>query len=412
MSRRHTASAQPKKAHEDKTPQQHKEPCIGQNRRPGRSDPIARGREETCLHSDSTAASTTVSDATDFVARRNARGAHHSGAKPTAEQLDQLYNHQRLSSGEIARQYGVTRKTVTNWLEQAVIRRRTAKEAGMVRSQAEAEFVPEAEREDCILDRAWEARPERRIKNKVACRLCFRVVGRLTGKTAHLAVHHKGMTGDEYARLMPGHRHDCFQHTADTNGLEVEMSMDDWCRDWATADEIRNWRTDPNLAQAQEYVGCLECGRKVFRQTQIQTHLKAKHGWTLEQYHKRYPGAPTGSLELRRKQKDKTKERYHKKKQALAEKEQQVLDLRAQVEAAKQAQQRVKPKGKRGPKQQPIKDQQWYIIGKLIEDRIPVQQKQDKHSIVEARRVIANKRKLQHDTAADYHKRFRRAHPV
>jgi hypothetical protein len=110
--------------------------------------------------------------------------------------------------------------------------------------------------------------------------------------------------------------------------------MDNWCTEWATADEIRNWRKVPKLAQAQEYVGCLECGRKVFRQTQLQTHLKGVHGWTLEQYHKRYPGAPTGSLELRRKQKEITKKRYHQAKQTLAEQGQLVLDLQTQNEQA------------------------------------------------------------------------------
>lgn len=244
------------------------------------------------------------------------RGGHYTGARPTPEQLDQLYNEQQLSSSEIAQQYGVTRKTVTNWLEKVGIERRTGHEAGMLRFLAQSEFVPPEEREDCLLDRAWEARPERRIKNKVACRLsgCFRQVSRLTGKYAHFSTSHEGMTGDEYTRLMPGHRHDCFQHTADTNGLEVEKLMDDWCTEWATADEIRHWRRDPKLAQAKEYVGCLECGRKLFGMAEIQKHLGKVHNWTLEQYRERYPGAPTGSLDRRSMQAKKTNKRYHKLK--------------------------------------------------------------------------------------------------
>ncbi|MGC1644552.1 MAG: hypothetical protein WA741_01880, partial [Candidatus Sulfotelmatobacter sp.] len=141
------------------------------------------------------------------------RGAHYAGDRPTPEQLAQLYKEQ--SEGKIARLYGVAKGTVANWLEDAGIERRTAKEAAMLHFATQAEFVPSAEREDCELDRAWEARPERRIRDKVICRLCFRQVSRLTGKSAHLATCEDGMTGDEYARLMPGHRHDCFQHSAD-----------------------------------------------------------------------------------------------------------------------------------------------------------------------------------------------------
>jgi DNA-binding transcriptional regulator YiaG len=209
------------------------------------------------------------------------RGAHYAGDRPTREKLDQLYNKQKLSSGEIARQYSVTRQTVTNWLEMEGFDRRTGTEAAMLRFAAQAEFVPLAEREDCVLDRAWEARPERRIRDKVSCRLCFQQVSRLLGKTAHFSTCHEGMTGDEYARLMPRHRHDCFQHSADSNGLEVEKLMDDWCTEWATADEIRNWRRDPKLAQVDEYVGCLECGRKLFSGAEIQRHLRKIHNWSL-----------------------------------------------------------------------------------------------------------------------------------
>jgi DNA-binding transcriptional regulator YiaG len=238
------------------------------------------------------------------------RGAHYTGDRPIREKLDQLYNKQKLSSGEIARQYSVTRKTVTNWLKMEGFDRRTGTEAAMLHFATQAEFVPSAEREDCVLDRAWEARPERRIRDKVSCRLCFRQVSRLTGKSAHLSTGHKGMTGDEYARLMPEHRHNCFQHAADSNGLEVEKLMDDWCTEWATADEIRNWRLHPKPAQAKEYVGCLECGRKLFGGAEIQRHLRKVHNWSLERYRERYPGAPTGSLDRRRMQAQKSNKRW------------------------------------------------------------------------------------------------------
>jgi transposase-like protein len=251
--------------------------------------------------------------------KSRARGAHYAGVRPTPEQLDQLYNEQYLSSSEIAQRHGVSRKTVTNWLEQAGIQRRTGGDAALLFFLAQAEFVPPAEREDCVLDRAWEARPERHIRNKVVCRLCFRQVSRLTGKTAHLSMCHEGMTGDEYARVMPGHRHDCFQHTAGANGLDVAKLMDDWCTQWATADEIRNWRRDdPKLAQAKEYVGCLECGRKLFGGAEIQGHVWKIHDWTLEQYRERYPGAPTGSLDRRAMQADTSTERWHELKRLRA----------------------------------------------------------------------------------------------
>jgi len=248
------------------------------------------------------------------------RGAHYTGDRPTPEQLAQLYDKQ--SEGEIARQHGVAKSTVASWLEMAGIERRTAKEAAMLRFATQAEFVPSAERDDFLLDRAWEARPGRRIRDKVGCRLCFQQVSRLLGKTAHFSTRHEGMTGGEYARLMPGHRHDCFQHSADSNGLEVEKLMDDWCTLWATANEIRNWRRGPKLAQGGEYVGCLECGRKLFSGAEIQRHLRKIHNWSLEQYRERYPSAPTGSLERRGMQAEKSNKRWYELK-----------DLRAQREA-------------------------------------------------------------------------------
>jgi hypothetical protein len=261
-----------------------------------------------------------------------ARGAHYTGDRPTRKKLDLLYNKQKLSSGEIARRYSVTRKTVTNWLEIEGFARRTGTEAGRLRFAIQAEYVPLAEREDCLLDRAWEARPERRLRDKVACRLCFQLVSRLTGKTGHLANHHERMTGAEYARLMPGHRHDCFQHSP----LDVEELMDKWCAEWANADEVRMWRRDPKLAQAQEYVGCLECGRKSFGGAEIQKHTRNIHNWSPDQYKNAYPGAPTGSLKRRAMQAEISKTNYANRKAEFAR-------LRAL-----EAQRSPKPKGKRG----------------------------------------------------------------
>jgi DNA-binding transcriptional ArsR family regulator len=172
------------------------------------------------------------------------RGAHYTGDRPTQEGLDNLYN--KYSVGQIASQFNVTKTTVSRWLKVAGIKRRSNSEAGRRRFETQAEIVPLAERENCVLDRAWEARPERRIRDKVACRLCFRQVSRLTGKTAHLAVHHEGMIGAEYARLMSGHPHDCFQHSAGSNQLEIEKLMDDWCAKWATG------RRDSQLASGSK----------------------------------------------------------------------------------------------------------------------------------------------------------------
>jgi hypothetical protein len=265
----------------------------------------------------------------ELVRSKGVRGAHYTGDRPTREQLDHLYNELKLSSSQIARMKGVTRKTVTNWLEMEGIPRRSNSEASRLRFQAQAQYVPEPDREDCLLDRAWEARPERRIQDKVACRLCFQQVSRLTGRTAHLAGHHKGLSGAEYSRLRPGHAHDCFQHSAGSNQLEVEKLMDDWCDNWATADEIRSWRRDPKLAQAQEYVGCLECGRKIFGGAEVQRHLKRAHNWSLEQYHGRYPGAPTGSLARRAMQTERSKELYKQVKEKLATGDRLALELGA-----------------------------------------------------------------------------------
>jgi hypothetical protein len=271
--------------------------------------------------------------------RPHVRGAHYTGDRPTPEQLEQFYNVQKLSEGKIAHQYGVTKKTVSNWLKMASIDRRTASESGKLRFATQAEYVPLAEREDCVLDRAWEARPERRIQNKIACRLCFSQVSRLTGRTGHLAVHHDHMTGAEYARLMPGHLHDCFRHSAGSNQLDVEKLMDDWCAKWATAEEIRTWRRDPELARSKEYIGCLECGRKIFAEAEIQRHTKLVHKWSLPQYRERYPGAPTASLNRRAMLAKISKALHADRKAKLARLE--------QLESAKTS---AEPKGNQQPK--------------------------------------------------------------
>ena len=90
--------------------------------------------------------------------------------------------------------------------------------------------------------------------------------------------------------------------------------MDKWCTEWATADEIRNWRRDPKLAQADEYVGCLDCGRKLFSGAEIQRHLRKIHDWSLEQYQVLYPGSPTGSLDRRAMQAKKSTDRWEELK--------------------------------------------------------------------------------------------------
>jgi transposase-like protein len=270
---------------------------------------------------------------------RCVRGAHYTGHRPTPEELDHLYNQRKLSVGQIARQFNVTKNTVSRWLELAGIKQRSASEAGRLRFEAQAQFVPEADQDDCLLDRAWEARPERRIRDKVACRLCFQLVSRLTGKTGHLANHHERKTGAEYARLMPGHAHDCFQHSAGSNQLDVEKLMDDWCAKWATAEEIRTWRRDPELARSKEYIGCLECGRKIFAEAEIQRHTKLVHKWSLPQYRERYPGAPTASLNRRAMLAKISKALHADRKAKLARLE--------QLESAKTS---AEPKGNQQPK--------------------------------------------------------------
>jgi len=67
--------------------------------------------------------------------------------------------------------------------------------------------------------------------------------------------------------------------------------------------------------------------------------------------------------------------------------------------------------GKRGRHREDVKDRTYYTVGAAVENEIPLGLKQDRHSIVAARRLICERTHLQFDVVAQYHKRYRKALP-
>lgn len=64
-------------------------------------------------------------------------------------------------------------------------------------------------------------------------------------------------------------------------------------------------------------------------------------------------------------------------------------------------------KRKRGRGREAEKDKTYFKVGTAVETKIPNDLKQDRHSIVAARRLISENTRLQFDVVAQYHKRFR-----
>jgi hypothetical protein len=64
---------------------------------------------------------------------------------------------------------------------------------------------------------------------------------------------------------------------------------------------------------------------------------------------------------------------------------------------------------KRGRKLEEEENKTYYKIGLAVEKEIPVHLKQDRHSIVDARRSVAASTHLEFDVVAEYHRRFRQS---
>lgn len=64
---------------------------------------------------------------------------------------------------------------------------------------------------------------------------------------------------------------------------------------------------------------------------------------------------------------------------------------------------------KRGRRRDAEQDKRYFRIGAEVEKEIPVTHKQDKHSIITARRLVSGRTRLQFDVVAKYHQQYRRA---
>ena len=70
---------------------------------------------------------------------------------------------------------------------------------------------------------------------------------------------------------------------------------------------------------------------------------------------------------------------------------------------------RAKQPSKRGRRQEAEQGKRYFRIGAEVEKEIPSTLKQDKLSIVTARRRVSERTRLQFDVVAKYHQRYRRA---
>lgn len=67
----------------------------------------------------------------------------------------------------------------------------------------------------------------------------------------------------------------------------------------------------------------------------------------------------------------------------------------------------TKPKKRRGASPKKETEKTYYKIGADVEKRIPVALKNDKHSIVTARRLVSDSTDLEFDAVAEYHRKYR-----
>ena len=66
---------------------------------------------------------------------------------------------------------------------------------------------------------------------------------------------------------------------------------------------------------------------------------------------------------------------------------------------------------KRGRRHEPEHSKQYSLVGAAVEREIPVGLKDDKRSIVAARRIVSQRTHLEFDAVAKYHQRYRRSAP-
>lgn len=119
--------------------------------------------------------------------------------------------------------------------------------------------------------------------------------GRLSGnKVGHLWVDHQ-MSVAEYRSRYSCARLNSFK-VIGKNKRDVQLMMTRAAQKYVTAKALDQCRKDPAWEQhhnIDEFVVCRDCGAKLLT---LFTHLRRRHhGWNVEEYHTKYPGAPCES---------------------------------------------------------------------------------------------------------------------
>jgi predicted transcriptional regulator len=195
--------------------------------------------------------------------------------------------------------------------------------AGIVRSP---EKLTDVQLKEHRADPAWQARCENRgivPDDKVTCLECGELKSEINanGKHSHLRTHR--MTATDYKKKYPWARLTSFGRSADQNRRQgrtkaIKNLMDEFADSFLRPMELKAFRRDQEYEERhgiQDFVACRmnQCGFK--SQSDLHTHLKARHSLTSASYRNLFPKAlqlPLGLYEA----KNKLARMYGKKKRA------------------------------------------------------------------------------------------------
>jgi hypothetical protein len=159
-------------------------------------------------------------------------------------------------------------------------------------------YVTPEELAVCRQDPAWEARQG--ISDSIVCRECGAITKTaIGGKTGHLSTRHR-MTVVDYHSAHPGARLCSFKYVANKNRCDIQNLMKKVADRYVTPQELYECQKDVHWEKNRGITGwvvCRECGAKRSALFGADGHL-SQHGWTLREYHVKYPGAPWRNLNV------------------------------------------------------------------------------------------------------------------
>jgi len=188
-------------------------------------------------------------------------------------------------------------------------------------------------------------------------------------------------------------------------------------RHCVSKEELAIFRANPNEERDRRILNrvlCRICGVFVVALDPPAHHLKSCHpNITPKEYEGMFPGAPICSPRTEAQRAKGHRRHYwnHRDEMVVKARSYHEQKRKKLAEAERILAQRKVAK-KRGPRPAPEENKSYAQIGALVEKQIPIDQKNDRPSIIAARRIVATKTRMQFDVVAQYHKKFRQTHPV